>query len=167
MARKRAALARAEIARKGRPPDKLPTKDGKEYLYALGPVAADRIRIERERDRLKKRMLRLRGYNLPSKMAVDELVKALDCLDRVIDLLRAVPEDWRPPRGSLAGNVMEKGATVTIRPAFLERYKGIIDNPKRPMRVEKVVGARVVIMVSDTMCMPVSRMHVHVMEKGP
>jgi hypothetical protein len=147
-----------ELVQSEDPPGRKP-----EYLYGgFGPVQAERVRVERERARLHKRMLKLRSFELPNPaLVVGSLEMAIEYLDKATAELKKIPKGWKPARGTLGLTPVDVGTKVAIRPGSVDRYKDVLDDPTQAMKVTKVAGTRVVCRVKGTLIM-IPRVHVRV-----
>jgi hypothetical protein len=155
-ARSARVAAKHRTKRKGTPPR---GSNGDEYLYAMGPLGAAQVRIEREGERLRKWMLKLKGFALPSSDAVDALEEACLQVTKAVRALSRIPESWRPARGTLGMAPIEEGAMVEVRAKHQGKYEGIIDGDTS-MRVLKIVGGRVIVDLGKGLKMPILRAHV-------
>ena len=117
------------------------------YVYGEGPVGAEILKLERESVRVWKRVLRLKGYGLPNKDALDALTAAHQKLLDTIEHLKKVPKDWRPARGTLGATPLEEGMPVMLKESAAEQYKGLID-VKKPLKVLRVVEGKVFVTAS-------------------
>jgi hypothetical protein len=120
--------------------------NGSEYLYAMGPIGAAQVRIEREGGRLRKWAIRLKSYGLPSNDAVTALEKAATGVEEALAALNDIPKGWRPARGTVGATPIETGAQVTVRDAYAQKYVGIDGmSAKSAMTVLQIIGGRVVL----------------------
>jgi hypothetical protein len=56
--------------------------------------------------------------------------EAVEALDKVVDVLEAMPEDFVPPRAARrrTASKVEVGARIDIRPKHQEKYQGIVED---------------------------------------
>jgi hypothetical protein len=133
--------------------------NGSEYLYAMGPLGAAQLRIERQGIKLKRWALQLKVFGLPSDDAIEALEQACEYVTKAVTALGEIPKGWKPARGTLGLIPLEEGVLVTLREAHQTKYEGIIDDLTASMKVVKVVGGRVVCDLGGGFRMPIVRAH--------
>ena len=124
-----------------------------------GPLPGERIRLLREAVRLKKRLFRLQSYGLPTEEPTVLLGKAVALIEEVCGQLQKVPKTWRPRPGSVGATPLTEGLTVTLRPAFAQKYQGIVEE-KCLMTIKTITGGRVLCEVKKGMTIVLPRVHV-------
>jgi hypothetical protein len=140
--KKPAEEAKAKVSSRSR------AKEGNGAVGAArshGPLEGPKTRIARTRQRLMKHVNRLRSFGLPDPHIVKHLDAGLKSLELAVDGLEAIPEDWRPLRGTIGGPSLEPGSVVHLKDQakVVDRYGGLID-AGTDLKVIKLVAGRIV-----------------------
>ena len=95
---------------------------------------------------------------LAHNQAVEDLVQAVDALQRVAAHLDGLPENYNPgaPKKARGGSKFEVGAPVGVKEAKLEEYEGLIEDP-RCLRVIEVRKSVIMVETTDGLRIPLAK----------
>lgn len=130
-------------------PRATPKKKQREYLYAEGPARAMAIYLERTAERLMTHIARAKGYGLPPRLMIAELMNsAVVALNEACEGLDRVPKAWKPVRGSVGGIPIAEGTFVVVR----EEKRSIrieLRDAAVELEVVQIVGGKTVCEVTS------------------
>jgi hypothetical protein len=138
-------MARTQARARGRPRK---GNSDREYLYGLGVHKMTLVRCDRAADRWRKTITRAERYQFPPNLHIlEHMVRALAEMQKAVDALERVPDDWRPAVGAVGGPLLEEGSTIEIKERHRDSYLGLLLDPSKPLTVEAVRGSAVSVQI--------------------